>query len=171
MNRRGSYSVFIGIVTLIVIISIMVSASNTLNQDKLGIQISAVLETKRVSQSVMLVLDKSLNDAIADSIFNNGCTQVFNNASPAGIKQTIEKYYLDVGDQFPECSIEVNAIIFGGSYVPVTTINCSKSVTGNFNVEIIKSLTYFRKATNSLSSGVCNVTVTQGTHIELVKTG
>lgn len=164
MNRKAAYSVFFGIIALVLMASLVSFSTSIAQEQKTGAYRQMTMETKKIAQNMLLVLDKTMNDAIADSIFQNNCT-----ASPPGIKQNIEQYFQAIGWQFanagkPElaqCILTINGITeSSGNYTADISTQCSHDLAGEFSISYAMDRIFQRTATATLNSTTNQCTVT-----------
>jgi len=177
--QKGVLSNFIGIIAILFVIIVLVFSLTLTEKQKTLSYNKQIIETKKITQNAVLLLDKIMNDAIADSAFANNCTEVFDkNAIPLGIKQTISSYFDTAAKEFqPDCIITVDSITQGtgqNKYITSFSVRCSQSVLEEFSVVYREEKNFKRDAnvTTALvnNNNECTVEIRDGQALELKKT-
>lgn len=170
--QKGTYSVFIGMMAIIIAISILAFSSSNQQQETLVYKNTA-FDTKKTANNAVLLLDKVLNDAIADTVFANRCSE-----TNAKINESITAYFNSAMQNFRDCSVAINGItrdttIISGETVYITdfSVQCTSAITGKFDMLYKERKAFQRHATQAITGTTCTIEVFDGATRELQKTG
>jgi len=171
--RKGTYSSFIALTALMLVVAITVFSGSMPQAQKTAVFKDSIVETKKVAQNAVLLLDKVINDSIADSVFANACTE-----STGLVRQRIRDYFTATAAEFqPRCSITINSITENSTIVPGEivyftdfTVACTQSILSDFSVTYTENKVFQRHATETKTGTNCSVMVLDGTARELSKT-
>ena len=140
---------------LSVLLSIIVLSTNISSFEQTKVHKKSIIETKKETQNIILLLDKIIGDGIADSIFSNTCVEDSSN-----VISNINSYISTIDNEFSDCTITINSVTeSAGEYTTDYTVNCIKNIPDVFNVEIIQNKTVSRSANVTLVVKDCRVEI------------
>lgn len=144
--EKGIYSAYIGILVILLAISTMTISANYVQLDKTKTYKNLIIETKKDTQNLAIVLDKVIDDAIADSIYDFRCTPGHPGTEDQMIISRMQSYFNNsiIKNAFPNCTIAQNTQSASQNVTVAFTIKCQKSVLSEFSVEQVFTRTYQR---------------------------
>lgn len=161
MGRKGIFSGAIAVFAIAIIAGFAFSSMGVMDSRALGTGAENVSDFKREVQNIEFVLGKSASDAIADSVYEQGCSFVIPNVQAkanAYFSQTLS----GLGSGFPACS--VSNVSVNGSAANATislVLDCQKTFSGT-DISYRKILQYNKNTSTPgpTPPATCRVVVT-----------
>ena len=164
ITQKGSYSSFFAVIAVFTGIAILLFSGNAGVFEPNNLEQTAIMQAKRQAQNGVLVLDKVIADAMADSV-GSDCLE-----NQALITLTIQAYVSLASAEFEQCTIPVPTITkAGGVYSVPLSIVCTQSVPEQLDVVYTLAPTLSRSIVVT-PGATCGIQVFDGTTLELSKT-
>jgi len=146
VSQKGLYSLLVGLIALMLVITIMAFSANNALADKSTSYKNDIIETKKTAQNLVLVLDKVLNDAITE-YYSSGCG--------GALQSKVDAFFThnEIRNRFKDCTVTVNSVTpvacGPASTTAAFTVSCTKTVPGNLTANYIASKTFTRTITST----------------------